>query len=162
MGRAKGGRSSRVEQLWEGGAILGWGDVGVWVWEMTQWEKRKWGQENLRSAPQHPQKVVGHSSYCPGTIEARQAAPGDTRGTSSRAELSDLAFQRETSSSLFCCCGCSGESLTKSKLGVNHRSRDLTQKGHIMPTTALVGLWPVGGFVCFLANWMQSGRTNPS
>lgn len=49
----------------------GGGDVGVWVWEITQWEKRKWGQENLRSAPQHPQKVVGHSSYCPGTIEAR-------------------------------------------------------------------------------------------
>lgn len=28
MGRAKGGRSSRVKQLWEGGAILGGG--GCW------------------------------------------------------------------------------------------------------------------------------------
>lgn len=122
--------------------VLSWSHPGRGCWGVGLGDgslgKEKVGTGESEVSSSAHTKKVGYSSYRPGTVKARPADPGDTRGTSSRAELSDLAFQRETSSRLLCCCGCCGETLTKSKLGVNHRGKDLTQKGHTMPTTDLL------------------------
>lgn len=105
---------------------------------------------------------MGTAATVPAPLRQDRQTLGTLVGQAVELNLVISRFSERPRLVCFAAVAALGETLTKGKLGVNHRGRDLTQKGHIMPTTALVGLRPVGGSVCFLANWMQSGRTNLS